>query len=461
MLTLNDTPLNDNQAIFVIEIEADSTIRICNKIEGITLSGNLYDGEPLIKRSLVDNGKDIDVSNGGGIGNIQAFTLSFARYQTNSLLNDFFNDFFPATSKTYLSSRVVKIGIVWEGATTSGEVTWFFNGYIDEYSYDAKTINLLCLEYAELEKIDLPYYKTQKDFDNQISYSTDLDDEDYGMPIPIVYGSFITTNFEFSDVSLAPAVLMNKNLVTYKACSHKCKTIVYDNWKHDATARSYMFRPLGAKTGWMAVYSSDTTYANTHRGYFLLMMNAAAVVYGYAIIQLNGVGGQSSTVSIGNVTDNISTNYLELDESTQLALRISDSIGSSNIGVLGGGASDIILWWDVASDDGNTRSIDMYHYNNDTALSNSATADSITTRTFSGQAFGNVVTAKSNSNLPFTIEELINYEYVLRNKEVDAGKAIFVYNGYLQLFNILVSGVLKAKPFGFNYTRVRILRGFR
>lgn len=188
MLTLNDTPLNDNQARFVVKIESDTAIYLSNYLDGITLSSVLYDGVPLVKNSLQDNGKSIDISNGGGIGNIQAFQLQIARYQTNTELNEFFNDLFPATGKQYLIARPISIGFCWEGATTAGEITWFFYGYIDEYSYNADTITLLCLEYSELENVELPYYKVQKDFDNGISYFPEAPEENIGKSIPIVYG---------------------------------------------------------------------------------------------------------------------------------------------------------------------------------------------------------------------------------------------------------------------------------
>lgn len=228
MLTLNDTPLNDNQARFVVKIESDTPIYLSNYLDGITLSSVLYDGAPLVKNSLQDNGKSIDISNGGGIGNIQAFQLQIARYQTNTALNDFFNDLFPATGKQYLIARPISIGFCWEGATTAGEITWFFYGYIDEYSYNADTITLLCLEYAELENIELPPYKLQRENDNGISYFPDAPEDNIGLSLPIIYGDFTLKSGEGTTKNiispLCPTLLVDETKIKGIVASHECNT---------------------------------------------------------------------------------------------------------------------------------------------------------------------------------------------------------------------------------------------
>lgn len=193
MLILNDTALSDNQAIWVIRIDTDTPICLSTAVDKITLSGIDYDGKVILKDSLSDGGKTIDFSYGGGIGSVGSFEFSIARYNLNSLTDGFFNEFYPTIESgpvvmPYLIARAVSVGIVWEGATTEAEITWLFYGYIDDYSYDSDKITLSCLEYAELENVELPYYKVQKDFDNGISYFPEAPEENIGKSIPIVYG---------------------------------------------------------------------------------------------------------------------------------------------------------------------------------------------------------------------------------------------------------------------------------
>jgi len=442
VLTLNDTALNDNQARFVVKIESDTAIYLSNYLDGITLSSVLYDGVPLVKNSLQDNGKSIDISNGGGIGNIQAFQLQIARYQTNTSLNEFFNDLFPATGKQYLIARPISIGFCWEGATTAGEITWFFYGYIDEYSYNADTITLLCLEYAELENIELPYYKIQKDYDDKVSYFPNANKDSYGTTIPLLYGDFTTIDQEYNIYILAPAILTDVNTYTFLLSSHWLQANANALYKYLDSANTYM-----------KLFSADEISTDSYNGLTYTLMNTPNQIYGEAYLHFNGIGAYSDEVDIINTRDDDSDSYNTLTRTSgggdkRMSLILANDLGTNEIGILSQTTADIGFYATMASADASTVSYRLYYRLTNNSQPPAQTAGTTVAKITDNVDFGDYYDEKNNSNLPWTIEELQGLQYVIQNESAnDATYVIRVYNAYLYLNNIALLSISKGRRF--------------
>ena len=149
MLTLNDTALEDNQIIWIVKITISSSavFYFSTADDKITLSGTDFDGKVIFKdengNHISEIGKEMELT--GGVGNRGNCSLSLSNYNEYTGTSDFFNSFYPATSGNYLSGRKVEIGLLWEGATTTGEITYFGEYYIDGYAYNDSIINLTIL----------------------------------------------------------------------------------------------------------------------------------------------------------------------------------------------------------------------------------------------------------------------------------------------------------------------------
>ncbi|MBK7380721.1 MAG: hypothetical protein IPJ03_17325 [Ignavibacteriales bacterium] len=364
----------------------------------------------------------------------------------------------------YLSSRLVEVGFVWNTATTEAEITWHNTFYVDGYSYAFNQIILELIEFSEIESVTLPFYKVQKEYDDGISYTLSSSEEVYGSPIPIVYGVFTTTNFETSDVSLAPTVLMNKNLTTVKIASHKCLGTVYGDYTHDATDRYYLFKGISEGNYYVVIYTAGTTGTNNEQGHSITLLGTPVVGYvitGYARIPLTQISGQSDVDDVTNATDKSATTYTDLDANgggtNKIALRIAYPISSGDVGTLStASVNDVRQVWAVASNDANVRAFTTYFYNvngiqagsgggtpeqTGDGHSSTVTGTTITEKQLGGFARQTTATT-DNPNLPHRIDDLSTYDYVLRNDETSVGNIIRVAYGYLELSEILISGTL-------------------
>lgn len=448
MLTLNDTPLNDNQARFVVKIESDTPIYLSNYLDGITLSSVLYDGAPLVKNSLQDNGKSIDPSMGGRIGNIQAFQLQIARYQTNTELNEFFNDLFPATGKQYLVARPISIGFCWEGADGTGgnDVTWFFYGYIDEYSYNADTITLLCLEYAELENIELPYYKVQKENDNGVSYFLNAPEENYGFSLPIVYGDFTIyrDSYLLFRPILFPIICIDKRYQRYACASHK----FYDEeFSTGGGTASFAFQYVsGLKTYMTLICGNGSATNNNYIAYvthFDSLTSTDNLIYGTINIRPTLIGSINESDDCLNIVDDDNSNTAVSDSTGGDRQYISMKIdGNANPGLLSRQAGSILLYYTV-SDGTVDMDIVVGYWNNefnsgvggfDGTVHVHYTGGDMTGKYDMSSDFG----ARDVIDSPWTWDELCNLEYYVAAETVDT---ITFKTLWLRITNIIVSDI--------------------
>lgn len=244
MRTVNMTAGNDNEIIWLLKINVEGTeYRFAT--ETTVLSSNTWDGEALgindSRFSFNEFGKRVNIIGDGTLGEVATVTFSFSRYVSSTLLSDFFNEFYPATSGKILVSSFIEIGLVWRGSDDEDDITWLQKYNIEDYSYDEAQISLISSEFSEFENFALPYYKIQKDYDDNISFYEDAPEENYGLSIPIVYGSHSITHPGDDDVmddpepykfvSVVPLICVNKNQFIFKASSHKIKGFNYIPYK--------------------------------------------------------------------------------------------------------------------------------------------------------------------------------------------------------------------------------------
>ena len=458
MMTLNMTAGNDNDVIWVFRINLDSSI-IYLATTAITLDANDYLGTVIKKNTPQGSVKSVNIMQGGGVSSRESLTIAFDKFSSINQAG-----FYPYTSMPYLSSRLVEVGFVWDTATTEAEITWFNTFYVDSYQYAFNEITLSLIEFSEIESVALPFYKVQKDYDDGISYTLNSSEDVYGSPIPIVYGSFITTDFETSTVHLAPTVLMDKNLTQVKISSHKCLGTVYGDYNHDGTDRYYLFKGISEGNYYIVIYTAGSTGVNNEQGHSITLMGTPVVGYvitGYARIPFTQVSSQSDVDDVSNAADNSSTSYTNLDATVagtnKIALRIAYPINSGDVGTLStASVNDVRQVWAVSSNDAGTRAFTCYFYNvNGIQAGSGGATPEQTGSGHSSTVTGNVITEKQlggfarettattdNPDLPHRIDDLSTYDYVLRNDETSVGNIIRVAYGYLELSGILISGTL-------------------
>lgn len=449
MLTLNDSALNDNQIIWVIKIDTDTPIYLSTAKDGITLDANFYDGKVLFKDSLSDGGKAIDISYGGGIGSVGSFDFSIARYNLNSLTNGFFNEFYPTIEAgpvvmPYLIARVVSVGFLWEGATTEAEITWFFYGYIDDYSYDSDKITLSCLEYAELENIELPYYKVQKDFDDKVSYFPKAKENSFGSPIPILYGDFTAVDQEYNIYTLAPTILVDINTYTFLLSSH---------WLQ--TSADALYKYLDGADTYMKLFSAQEVSTDSYNGLKYTLMNTPVQVYGKVYLHFGGIGSYSDEIDVVNTRDDDDSSYNTLTRVSaggdkRMSLILESDLSTSELGILSSTTADIGFYATIGSADALTIGYRLFYRlvnsSQPPAQTAGTTVVKITDNVDFGDYIGTVNQQKYNTNLPWTIEELQGMQYVIQNESAnDVTYIIRVYNAYLYLNNIVLVSIVKGK----------------
>jgi len=456
VITLNQTAGTDSQLIWVVKILGDTTTyRFTTEVGGITLSDNYYDPGVIWggRNGISPIRESVGVGSGGGIGQVSSFTFQIARYSTNSDVSDFFNDFYPATDGERLVSREVNVGFCWIGATTEDEITWLKRYYIEDYGFTPTQIELYCVEKRELEMIQLPYYKVQKDIDDKVSYFPKAPNSSFGAPIPVLYGSFTATKFEIGDTRLAPTVVVDDAKTTVVISSHTCYDTIYGNYSADGTDRYSLFRSIGGGKYYMNIYSSDTAGTNAFI-HTITLQNTATFVKGYARIPLTQLGSQSDIDDVQNAVDNNEKTYVTLEGGQKLALRIGENISSSEMGQLSHKNIDHIrLVFCVASNGLGARNFTCYFYNQNgmqaggngtPELTGNGHAGSINSTTLTEVAVGGFATettaTKEYPSLPHRIDELITYDYIIRNDE--ASDYIRVAYGYLELNEILASGTV-------------------
>lgn len=217
MLTLNMTAGNDNALVWVVKIELEATpLRYATR--ALSLTNSWLAGKIAIN-TLEEISGTSNIMNGGC-----ANDLSMVNFQTTKF-SLWIDDIAPTTSMPVLTGKRISIGFVWDTATTDAEITWLFEGFVNNFTYSKNILELDVMEYSDLEAVILPYYQLQNMFDNGIDYTTKVPEDSLGTAIPIIYGDFTKLNVYYDDCCLSPAVLFDENILEYKYSSHPCHTV--------------------------------------------------------------------------------------------------------------------------------------------------------------------------------------------------------------------------------------------
>jgi hypothetical protein len=461
MKQLKQTPLNDNQIIWLLRITLSdgSIIRIAYPAVSITLSGNVYQGGILTSDGIsFEYSKSIDAVK-GGIGSKNAISFSLMRSAY------YLDKFYPSTSKPYLTGSKVEFGYIYEGETSEDNIDWINTYYVEKCPADNRTIKLFCPEEIEFNNIDLPFYTVQKEYNNGISYCENIESSEYGQIIPIVYGSFNIMHPQLSNVYLAPTVNFDKTKLSFKVASHECKTISYLNISPDATDRNVLFKSSGNGSAYIYLYASNAASSinvNNNTGHLITLLNTSDNLFGFSKIQFKILGNNSSVSNIKNAVDSDIDTYVELDAGEKICLKLPSGLSNTEIGILNRYVNDDIRTIPVLSANAEaSRSFDIYFHNNIDAGYDSGKRSTTDTMNLSDNptayesiiGFATATSGKNDTNLPYTIEELSSYDFVIENKEVTPGNKINVHYFYLRLENILVLGAYTVtKTYTMRYT---------
>lgn len=356
MRTINQTIGFDKDIIWIVRINMDgSYLYFSTATDKITLSGIDFDGKVLLKDSISSIEKSLDVTQGGTIGTVGNFSFAIARYNLYTGASNFFNDFYPATSKPLLTSKTVDFGICWVGATTLAEITWLpTSHYIEDYYYEDNAIHLTCIEYDELTATELPYYTIQNEFDNGISYYTSAPDESYGKPIPLVYGDFASLDLDYENYRIAPMIRVSKGNI-WKASSHICHTI-------DAST-SFIYQYEDKPETMMVLTSDSPSFTNTRAGHSINMAQRGAALIGMIkFIPRGYLGAPYNGTNLDYVIDKSIDTYGTITPGQTAAFQIGLDLTTNELGEFTGVNADcaLVVKWDASG--GNVDSQVKYYH---------------------------------------------------------------------------------------------------
>lgn len=440
-MTLNMTPGEQIDVIWVIKINLDSTtIYLSDTDDKITLSGIDFDGKVIMHRSISDIDKTISMTGGGGLGNIGAFSFGIARYNNHVDTQDFFDDFFPSNSN-YVSGRVVEIGIIWEGATLLSQITWLPPYYVEDYSYNENTIMLTCYELDEIFHKQILSYEIQKDFNNGISYFENAPVENYGVPLPIVYGDFQTLyDYPRNNLTTCPLVCVDRHTLQYIISSHKILSF-HSSFYNPGVQGAY-WRYLGGIKVYMRCYTTNAIASNTFRGSNITLFqdldNTDNALLGALTVQTSLLGTQNTYIGtdIGNVSDIDPATSITLDVADTFSMKVEGSEG--NLGTAPNNVNTSIFWEiQIANEDVGITSYDMGYYNKQY---NSGAGGTFTDSIASGGStkrvfFATEFSARDTSDEMWRFDELFNLEFFV--KPVGSG-TVDVTNTVLTVIGLLI-----------------------
>lgn len=347
MITLNQTAGDDNKLIFLYYIELDSGAKRYSD-KNITLSSNNWVSNVIARKSFVQFSKSIDVVTGGGLGSVGNSQFAIPKDNTDSLTQDFINSFYPVVGEDIITSRYISIGFVWQGATLESQITWLQTFYIENQLSNYSLMTYPLAESSELDTIQMPPYRIQKDDNDGISYYPLIDDELVGQTIPIYYGDFFKylTDSERRTGQMsgyAHTIPITRSTSQFLVCCHECYDIADTGTNSNMQMLKYL--PSINNFALCSHYpsaSGDTSYTNNFFGHKIVMITPekGGEIRGHILHQLRGFGDDISTASdVDNVIDKDETNYGLLTHSNSLNtywmnLKPTSSVSSSDLGYI-------------------------------------------------------------------------------------------------------------------------------
>lgn len=416
MRSLNMTPQDDNKVNYLFRITLDSTV-IRLAINDVTLT-NHWDGKVLNvsqKQNEVD-GNTLITS--GGISVLGQSVLIINSVTDNSNFNSWFNDFYPNNS-VYLIGRKVEIGIVWEGATSDSQITWIEEMIILDYSYGGWTSTLVLTSNSEFTNNFLPKFKVQKIYNDGVSYYTKEDAQD--KVLPLVYGEFIDVNGISAlnwETRLAPSILTDARYLQYKFAYHKCHSIT-------SSVDCRLYQLLEGISNYMLLTSYNPTSStdgikvNSWKGAYhelssLSRTDPDGQILGTLYLLKFSASGRSTIYDLSNIQDNDSSNYVVLSPGDRVGVIFEGNVSSSDLGVLSASNNNTRVSASFFPPSANC-DIEMKYYNDNKGYSTGVTYTITTSGNPGIYNFGADLSGTDKSAPPFTIEELMQYEYTIEN----------------------------------------------
>jgi hypothetical protein len=453
MRTLNQTPGNDNEIVWIYILEMDSGTKKYAS-EDITLSGNAYDGSVISRNSIKAISKMVNISQGGGLGSIGNSQFSIPRDNTDSLTQDFINSFFPSTGEELITSRYFTIGIVWSGATYETEITYLQSFYIENQGSSYYLMDYPLAETAELDTIQLPPYKIQKDDDDGISYFPKATDDVLGQAMYIYYGdySLYTSYIERRTNQMkgyAEAVSIDDTNAIFNVCCHECKSI----WDNDTNNNMNMLKYISGIEYYMIISYSDTSsgatsYTNNFFGHTITMLANAYVgeLLGDLVFQLKEFyPNQVVNTNVDNIVDADETNYTAIGSSAgatllgnRVGLKPNATTNNSEVGYPQLGAPNAKIQMLVESADAS--SLEVSVLKQDPAGSGvGSQGHVITTQSIISYDFN------ATSGEPDSIDQIFRSYYELLVADLYSPERFAnVYNIWLELTDITIYGLTKS-----------------
>jgi len=450
MISFNMTAGNDNAIIWVIELELSTgNLYFCSgfNTESVSLDTGsemrVY-ANKLQRNSLSLYSQSIPAESAGGIGSRNGFQFVIAAFGGYDQ-----NDFYPATSGATVIIQPCRLGWIWAGATLTSQITWLIEGEVENFEAHTDGLYFDVTESNVLEFLMLPPYKVQKDFDDNFTYFTKAPEEVYGLPIPIVYGSFDSLDAGRGKYRLAPAIIVNEETQTFLATCHKCDHTYYD------TETAYaVFRYLEGSESYIRLAPATGSGGNGFNGHYINLVPASP----RSGVWVNGNVTLWKMLS-GAITDVTNIKYLqEKNYSNDILLADTKKLGvqfvadfDKSFGIPNIALSDIelVILWKTTSV-GETRSISIKFYNyiksggsGYTTAVGADTQNDNTSYKYTYYQIGNVTDGKSDTKLPWSWDELLGLQWVIENTSGvahDSGD-VAIKNVYLKVNNIVVLSI--------------------
>lgn len=460
MLTLNQTPGYDNQVIWFYKCYlnngniiylTDNDIQVSYSSTG----GNTYDGNSLQQNSNVID-KFFDFTNGGDIGTIANITLSITKNSNNALLNDFHNEFYPNTTNYLINTRW-EIGIGWDNMPNESRITWLYEFYTHDivFNYDKIDLELYSYDFYNLE---LPKYIAQKENDKLNYYYENLDEDNVGLPLPLLYGN-MAIYFEYNNNSiienyypkqLAYTICVDKKLSTYLYATHKCKETIADITFLNAAGNPKnvaLFNYIDSAKAYLEMTPTEGIVVNNHGNSYIQMTTdddtIDQFIYGSILINNFRKGSVSDYVNINLFSEyyRLGNKFLEIEYNKQASAIINDGINNNDIGLLSSvNNSHILLRVFAESGDGTNVTMRVLRYNNNLQAYSTDYNDFIVSGYDSFDfEFATQNSAKNNSDLPYTMDDFSCTEFVIKN--LTTNKILKVRTIQLIMENILISEI--------------------
>lgn len=444
MITFNQTPGFDNELIWVLQIFFDDvTLKLAYK-RSITLSSNLYDSD-VIARGSLDIGETSINPAMGGMSDISTLDFSFSRKSSNEYVDGFIGDFVPSTGGRYAVNRLVRIGVVWVGATNENQITWINDYYyIQEMKSNKDYISFQCAELSALEKTELPYYTIQNTFNNVMSYSNSCPDNN-NVALPILYGKFNTQTFikylPTADINLAPAVLIDRDTLEYVYASHQCEAFTGDGYV-------YASRPLVEfrEGGWLIVLPAQEGIVKNYIREGITLQSTKTedeTLIGKLYYNRGYIAGKKSDYGV-IAPVNTGEGSITIADLETVSVKIDGSLNST-IGLPGLSATDVRILPTFVDNGAADEHIAVNYYDPATDVTSSPV---VTTTQGSYIDIGSDISGKNPATLPWTFDQLTQIEILITNvtSQLEAApKSVYLESITIEVNNIIVQQVAPAQ----------------